>query len=594
MIQEKYITNPLRRLISYASPYRLQIAWASLCSILNKIFDIMPEVLIGVAVDTVVNRQASFVARMGIESTRDQLLFLGVLTMVIWGCESLFQYLYQVAWRNLAQRLQHGLRSDAYAHIQRLDMAFFEDKSSGTLMSILNDDVNQLERFLDGGANNFIQLMTSNLAIGAIFLYLAPQIALFALFPIPVILILAYAFQHRLGPRYLSVRDKAGRISARLSNNLSGMATIKSYTAEDFELARLNADSMAYEKSNREAIRLSSAFIPIVRMAIVCGFVMTLVLGGFLTLDGQLEVGGYSVLVFLTQRLLWPFTLLAEMTDLYQRAMASTRRVLGILQMPIQANHTGASLERKAVKGEIEFRHVDFTYPNGAVIFRDLSFHIASGETVAFVGATGSGKTTLTKLMLGFYQPNNGQILIDNIPMSAIKVEDVRKVIGFIGQDVFLFDGSVYENISYGSFNALDIEVRAAAKIAEAHEFITTLPQGYQTVVGERGQKLSGGQRQRISIARAVLKDPPILILDEATSAVDNETEAAIQRSINKIAMGRTMIVIAHRLSTIRHAHVIHVMDKGQIVESGTHEELLAQKGVYANLWRIQSGELGG
>ncbi len=584
--------TPLLRLYRYAGSQRKQIVLATLYSALNKLFDVLPEVLIGVAVDTVVNRQQSFIGRLGIPNLMHQLIVLGVITFFIWGFESLFQYLYSVKWRTIAQVLQHEMRLDAYGHVQNLEMAYFEDKSSGGLLSILNDDVNQLERFLDSGVNSFVHLMTSTLLVGIIFFYLAPLVAVFALLPVPVILLSAYGFQGRLGPRYLKVRENAGLLAARLSNNFGGIATIKSYTAEKHEIEQLKGDSLAYQEANRAAIKMSSAFIPLVRMAIVMGFIATIILGGWMTVNNQLAVGSYSMLVFLTQRLLWPFTSLAEMTDLYQRAMASAKRVLDLLDTPIGIHQGGTDLDKHIVKGALSFDKVSFVYPNGAKIFSDLSIEIPAGQTTAFVGATGSGKSTLMKLVLRFYEPSAGMIRLGGQNMAKIKLRDIRQAIGFVSQDVFLFHGSVRENIVYGTFNASLDEIIHAAKTAEAHEFIMKLPQGYDTIVGERGQKLSGGQRQRLSIARAVLKNSPIFILDEATSSVDNETEEAIQRSINQISIGRTTIVIAHRLSTIRHAHQIVVLDNGRIIEKGTHDELCVQNGAYAKLWRIQTGEI--
>ncbi len=584
---------PLARLWYYANPHRGKIWFATSCSVLNKFFDILPEVLIGIAVDVVVNQKTSFLARMGISDVMTQLVLLGILTLLIWALESAFQYLYSVSWRNLAQTLQHEMRLDAYNHVQRLEMTFFEDQSTGRLLSILNDDVNQLERFLDGGANQLLQFAASTVMVAVIFFYLSPSIAVFALLPIPVILFGAYRFQKRLGPKYDDVRERAGLVGARLANSITGMVTIKSFTAEDYEAKRLAGDSLAYQNANRSAIRVSSAFIPMIRMAICVGFVATTVLGGWYAIHGSLAVGSYSVLVFLTQRFLWPFTEMAQMTDLYQRAMASAKRVLDLLETPIGIKHDGKELPVTSVKGDLRFEHVCFDYMNGVRVLEDFSLHLLAGKTYAFVGATGAGKSTLIKLILRFYEAQKGKILLDGEDITKLSLQDVRRAIGFVSQDVFLFQGTIRENIAYGRLDASFEEIVQAAKVAEAHEFIMQLPQGYDTIVGERGQKLSGGQRQRLSIARAVLKNPPIFILDEATSAVDNETEAAIQRSLDKIAVGRTTIVIAHRLSTIRHAHQIIVMDAGKIAEAGKHEELVLKGGIYATLWRIQTGEGG-
>lgn len=569
--------DSLGRLLDYAAGHRRRVWLATLCSILNKLFDIAPEILIGVAVDTVVRKQESVLATFGVVDVKAQLVLLAALTLLIWICESLFEFLYGVLWRNLAQTIQHELRVDAYGHVQKLSMAYFENRSSGSLVTILNDDINQLERFLDGGANALIQVATSTLLVGAVFFYLAPAVALLAMLPIPVILVGAFYYRRRAEPLYAAVRQQASAIGARLANNLSGIATIKSYVAEERELLSLSADSRAYTEVNARAIRVSSAFIPLIRIAVLAGFVATLIMGGFMTIEGRLAVGSFSVLVFLTQRLLWPLTNLAQTVDLYQRAMASTRRVLDLLETDRRDDGAGLPLSKAEVRGEIEFKDVEFAYEGRSGLLKKLNFTIPAGTTAAFVGTTGSGKSTVVKLLLRFYEPSGGAILLDGRPLDSLLVSDVRKAMAFVSQDVFLIDGSVAENIAYGSGVVDPERIRAAARLAEADEFIMALPQGYDTAVGERGQKLSGGQRQRVSIARAILKDAPILILDEATSSVDNETEAAIQRSLERIAIGRTTLVIAHRLTTIQNADQVFSLEDGNIVDRRSKAASAAQ-----------------
>ncbi len=536
--------------------------------------------LIGVAVDVVVNKQDSFVAKLGIADPKQQIVALAILTAIVWIAESLFEYLYNLKWRNLAQNLQHDLRMDAYRHVQQLDMAWFERNRSGNLLSVLNEDINQMERFLNGGANDLIQVFVGTLMVSGVFFALTSSLAALALLPIPFILYGAFWFQKRLAPRYTAMREAAGALATRLNNNLSGIATVKAYTAEDFEAEQIRQGSDHYRTRNAEAIRWSSAITPVIRMAILAGFTVTLLYGGFMALNGEIGVGSYSVLVYLTQRLLWPLTRLADMTDLYQRSMASIQRVLDLLDTPVEISYAGTALETSTVKGELAFTSVSFTYPgqNQAAI-SDLNLKIAAGETVAFVGSTGGGKSTLIKLLLRFHDPQQGSIQLDGQAIAGIQLQDLRRTIGYVAQDTFLADATVAENIAYGSHDTPREAVIAAAKAAEAHEFISQLPQGYDTQVGERGMKLSGGQRQRLALARAILKNPPILILDEATSAVDNETEAAIQRSLDRLVVGRTSLIIAHRLSTVRHAHCIHVLEHGRIVESGTHDALLQRNG---------------
>jgi len=601
--------HPIRRLWSYARGHRRSIVLAATSSVLNRIVDLAPPALIGGAVDVIVSQENSLLAGFGFPEVRTQLLILAGLTILLFALESVFQYAYQVLWRNLAQTIQHELRIDAYKNVQKLELAYFEDQSTGGLMSVLNNDINQLERFLDGGASEILQVITSIIVIMGIFFYTAPSVAWMAALPMPFIIWGSIRFQHHLAPRYAKVRTMVGILNSQLSNNLGGIATIKSYTAESHELTRVTQDSDRYRIANRDAIRLSSAFVPFIRMVIVGGFSAIMLFGGLLVLEGTLNVGIYSVLVFITQRLLWPLTGLGNTLDMYQRSMASTERALDILDTDYIIPSGEQALPVGEVRGEIRFENVTFEYkPVGEKlsfntdqdasdaqqfpVIRDLSLHMPAGETFGIVGSTGAGKSTLVKLLLRFYDVQSGAITLDDHDLRDLQTSDLRKSIGFVSQDVFLFHGTVRENIAYGTFEATDDQIVKAAKIAEAHEFILDLPQGYATVVGERGQKLSGGQRQRVSIARAVLKDPPVLILDEATSSVDNETEAAIQRSMERIAVGRTTIVIAHRLSTVRNADRIFVLDHGELCESGTHVELVANNGIYAGLWGVQTGLL--
>lgn len=542
------------------------------------------------AVDVVANGSDSLLGTIGVENPKTQILVIAALTFVIWSLESIFEYLYGVAWRNLAQSIQHDLRVDTYDHLQELDVSYFENRSSGDLMAVLNDDVNQLERFLDIGANEVIQLLTTVVLIGAAFFVIAPSVAWLAFLPVPVILWGSFRFQKKIEPMYGQVREEAGAINAQLSNSIGGISTIKAFNSEEREVERVREASNRYRTANSAAIKLSSAFTPMIRVAILVGFSATLVWGGFLAIDGQLNIGLYSVMVFLTQRLLWPLTRLGQTVDLYQRAMASTNRILDVLDTDPTIIDGSRSLARDASTGSIRFDQVTFAYDEGFPVLSDIELTIAPSTTTAFVGSTGSGKTTLIKLMLRFYDPDSGVIRLDGTDLRNLTQADVRNTMALVSQDVFLFHGTVRENIAYGVPEASLQEVRKAAETAEAHEFISALPEAYETVIGERGQKLSGGQRQRLSLARALLTDCPILILDEATSAVDNETEAAIQRSLGRVSHNRTMVVIAHRLSTIRNADVIYVIDHGRVAESGTHDELLSASGIYKGLWQVQTG----
>ncbi len=582
---------PIIRLARSQSKQNKLILLATLCSILNKLFDLAPPVLIGVSIDVVIREKASWLSSYGFASVPTQLSVLALASFLIWSAESFFEYLYAFLWRDLAQRTQHNLRIQAYDHMQKLEMSFFENDSSGRLLAILNDDINQLERFLDHGANQLIQLFVTVVIVGGAMACLAPGVAIFAFIPIPIILLGSIIFQKKLAPKYKNVREKAGDMAARLSNNLGGIFTIKSFATESWELERLKQDSRSYQLSNREAIKLSAAFIPLIRFAILFAFLAILLIGGLQAWQGDLEIGIYSFLVFITQRLLWPLTTLGHILDDYQRSMASANRVLDLIDTQIKISGGSLRLNPKKVKGAITFRGVCFKYNERNDLLKNFNLEISAGSTIGIVGSTGSGKSSLVKLLLRLYALDSGEIELDGVPIREFELVDLRRAIALVNQEFYLFHGTIKENISYGNNEATPTQIERAAKLAEASEFIERLPYGYDTLVGERGQKLSGGQCQRIALARAILKDAPILILDEATASVDNETEAAIQRSLSKITSNRTTIVIAHRLSTIKNADRIIVISKGSIVESGTHLSLLKNKGIYSDLWNVQAGE---
>jgi len=381
---------------------------ATIYSIANKTLDLAPPVLIGAAIDIVVVGESGLVSWSGVDSTRALLLMLAVVSLVVWSLESLFEYLHSVEWRNLAQTIEHEIRIDAYRHVQHLELAYFEERSTGDLMAVLNDDVNQLERFLDRGANDLIQVATTVLLISAAFLWLAPGVAVLAMLPMPVIAFGSFFFQDRIARRYAAVREQAGHLNGQLSNNLQGVATIKSFTAEDIEVERIGAASLEYRARNRRAIRMSSAFSPLVRMAIVVGFTGTLVYGGLAATDVSMSVGSYGVMIFLSQRLLWPLTRLGETFDLFHRAMASTDRVLDVLDTRPSITSGTIPVPADEVHGRFEFQTVHFHYHPDAPVLRGLNLTMEAGKTTAIVGATGAGKTTIIKLLLRFYDPTAG------------------------------------------------------------------------------------------------------------------------------------------------------------------------------------------
>ncbi|MFT4225231.1 ABC transporter ATP-binding protein [Micropruina sp.] len=582
---------PLRALWERQRRFRPRFIWAVIASTVNKVADVFPELLIGAAVDVVVRGDASLVGTLlGVESRPMQLVWLAVINGVVWVIESASEYIADVLWRGLAQGVEHELRVEAYDHVQHLDVAWHEARPQGSTLATLNDDVNQLERFLDVGAPALLQTALNVLLVGAVFAAASWQLWLLAFLPIPVIVVGSLLFQRRLEPLYDGVRAKVADLSGVLAANLAGITTIKAFTAEDRERRRVEEVSAAYRQANLSAIKQSAAFVPLVRMAILAGFTCTLLLGGWATLNGQLEIGLYSVLVFMTQRLLWPLTEVAEVLDLYQRGRASTSRILALLDVPITVPAGRRSLPQP-VRGRVELRGVRAGYVDGPDVLRGIDLVVPAGETHAIVGSTGAGKSSLLRLVLRFDDPRAGAVLLDGADIRDLDWDSLRGSMGYVSQDVYLFSGSIADNIAYGKPDAGRDEIRSAAVAAAALDFIDALPDGLDSWVGERGITLSGGQRQRLALARALLRDPAVLVLDEATSAVDNETEAAIQRSLRDATQDRTAIVVAHRLSTVRHAHRIWVLDAGRIVESGTHDELVAAGGNYAALWAVQTGE---
>ncbi len=589
----RVMQGPFRRLLRHMQGHRSTVRLASFCSIMNKFWDLAPPLLIGVAVDVVVMKEDSLLGDLGYTDPWIQLIILSLLTFGVWVLESMFEYWFGILWRNLAQTVQHEMRMDAFRHVEKQGMGWFDERQKGDLLAIMNDDINQLERFLDKGANDILQVATTVVIVGAIFFVISWNVAIFAFLPIPIIIWGSFLYQRKLEPRYAEVRTNAGRLNALLENDLSGMSTIQSFTAEEMEANRVEEVSNEYRNANKKAIRLSAAFVPLIRMAILCGFTATLLIGGKMTLDGEMAVGAYSVLVFMTQRLLWPLTRLGETFDLYQRAMASSNRILDLIETPISLKDGDFKPKRQdVVQSSIKFEDCTFSYPGREAIFSNLNLEISPGSTVGVVGATGAGKTTLLRMMLRFCDPGSGKVEWCGKELKEWKLESLRSSIALVEQNVTLFPATIKENILYGKPDASDVEVEEAAKVAEISGFIETLPKGWSTLIGEGGKRLSGGQRQRLAIARAIIKDAPLLILDEATSAVDNETEAALQRSIQKISNDRTTLIVAHRLSTIRNADEIIVLDNGKIVEKGTHDSLLNHNGVYAKLWSVQTGSL--
>lgn len=586
--------KPMSRLFQYLGLYSKQMNFAVGASVVNKILDLMPPIMVGWLIDSVNGNTPAWLADFfGIHDVLGIALFFGILIIVVFGIESFTEWLLKLGFMRLAQRVQHDLRMDAYKQLQSREIAYFENNRTGNLMSMLNDDINQLERFLNSSFNEIVQLITMAFFASIWLFGVSWELTLIGFIPIPLIFIGSFYFQKIIGPYYRKVREAVGALNNRLENNISGILVIKSFTAETYESSRVEAVSENYRDTNFQAIKLSASYVPLIRMLIALGFAATMALGAYwiLTGNGKLTAGELTLFAMMIQRVLWPVTRLGVVFDEFERAKASARRIFGLMDTPNQIPNPQNPVSIADLKGEIQLKNVRFQYDNGLEIIKGLNLKIAAGSIIGIAGTTGAGKTTLIKLLLRLYDSTSGEILIDNHSIKDFDLTQLRKNIALVSQDVYLFHGSIRENIAYGMGDISLKAIENAAIKAELHDFIMQLPDGYDSIVGERGIKLSGGQRQRLSIARAILKNAPILILDEATSSVDTETERAIQKSLDELTKGKTALIIAHRLSTLRHADEIIVLKDGNIAESGSHESLLAKAGIYADLWNVQIGE---
>ena len=604
--QRENAEDPMRRLFSvYGRPNVGSMVVGIVASIAARLLDLVPPIMLGLAIDAVFGEQAFSLwlvpeAWIPTDETTQFWVVIGLIAGAF-TLAAAFHWIRNWGFNSFAQTIQHSVRTDTYDTMQRLNMGFFADKQTGELMSVLSNDVNQLEQFLNEGLNSVFRLGVMVVGIGGVLVYYNWQLALIALLPVPIIAGFTYLFIRVIQPKYARVRSSVGTVNSRLENNLGGIEVIKSSNTEAYESDRVEDVSTEYLDANWSAIRTRIKFFPGLRLLAGVGFVVTFLVGGLWVftgtapgpLSGELSVGTFVVFILFTQRFIWPMAQFGQIINMYQRAYASAERIFGLMDEPDRLR-IEPDAEPLAVRdGDVEYDDVTFAYDNEKdPVIKGVDFTVGGGETLALVGPTGAGKSTVLKLLLRLYDVDEGAIRIDGQNIRDVTLRSLRQQIGYVGQDTFLFHGTVRENITYGTFDAEEAAIVEAAKAAEAHEFITNLPDGYDTMVGERGVKLSGGQRQRVSIARAVLKDPAILVLDEATSDVDTETEMLIQRSLDRLTADRTTFAIAHRLSTIKDADTIVVLEDGQIVERGAHGNLLEDDGLYAHLWGVQAGEI--
>ncbi|MFH9729748.1 ATP-binding cassette domain-containing protein [Streptomyces sp. NPDC017260] len=579
-------------LLEIVGPHRRRLTRAAALSVACQVSEMALGTFLGWTGLVLIKGEAAPLARLGLTTASAQLLGLAGLVAAACAAVAGLSYASSLQWRRLGQDIEHDWRSRTYRHVQHLELGHLEGERTTRVAGALTDDVGQLGAFFAGPANEVLQLGTSLALLVPAFLLLAPQIAWIAFLPIPVVAWLSLRHQDKAAADYAVTGERRARLGSQVINSLEAGATVKSFCTEDHEAERIDELSEAAQESSRRTDRSTIRHAETVRACTTASMAGTLLIGGRSVLNGSLRFEVFSPLIGLPQMLLMRMSRLGGIVDQYQRTLASYDRVQRLRALPVEADGTGGTVDVGEVRGEIALDHVSFAYPGRTPALEDLSMTIPAGQVTALVGATGSGKTTIARLLMRFQDVDLGSVLLDGRDVRELSRHDLRHAVGFVAQDPFLFDGTIADNIRYGSFDASDEAVVEAAMKAEAHTFVAALPDGYETVIGERGAALSGGQRQRIALARAILKDAPVVILDEATSAVDNETEAAIQRTLRGFAADRTMLIIAHRLSTVRHADRIYVMDQGGVVaEQGTHDELLARRGLYASLWQLQAGE---
>ena len=611
--------HPMLGLLGYARAYWRRLGLGIGTALTTRAARLVPPLVVGAAIDRVINQSADpgLLTDLGLlaadpvttEAARLAMLRrLALIALVAYVVRSITRFASRYLLQTTAQKIQRDLRNDTYDHTQRLSLDFFANHQTGAVMSILNNDINRLEQFLSTELRQIIRVVATVGGISIVLYTYSPALAFVVLVPVPIIGLASMRFLTWIEPKYKSIREIVARLNSRLENNVGGAKVIKAFDRYDYERGRVAEQSQAYHDKQVEAILLRRGFFAGIRLFTGIAFVGVLLVGGEmivsgaftlgpLTIPNAITAGTFTVFFLYLRRMYSPMRRIGRTANRYQRAKASSERVFGLLghEPTVEEPDPGDAVDPERVEGRVDFEDVAFSYEgHDEVVVDGVSLSVEPGETVGLAGETGAGKSTLVKLVPRFHDVDGGSVRVDGVDVRDYRLQGLREHVGVVEQDPYLFSGTVEENIGYGDLSTLDgpgVDERIvdAARAAEAHEFVTDLPDGYETRVGERGVKLSGGQRQRLSIARALLNDPAIIVLDEATSDVDTETEELIQESLDRLIADRTAFVIAHRLSTIRDADRVVVMEDGRIVEEGPHDELLGEGGEYATLWATQA-----
>ena len=523
-----------------------------------------------------------------IASDFDLLQFYALILLGIYILRTFFGFINRYLLSRVGQEILFGLRVQVYDHLQHLGLRFYNDRSTGELMSRVTADVESLQNTITDTLERVLLNVATILIFGSILFGLSFELALITLAPLPMYSVLILLYNHKVRPYYTMARERIADISALLQDNLSGIRVIKCFAREGHELSRFTQKCKAFLDISITLIKIRVAFFPLARLIISMGPLLILFFGGRQIILGDLTIGT----LFAFQSYLWrfygPVESLTRINDTIVRAAASARRIFEILDTQPEIKDAPKARAFARLDGYVEFQNVVFAYERGPAVLNDVSFAVQPGQLIGLVGPSGAGKTTMINLICRFYDPDAGAVRVDGRDLKNMQRASLRGQIGMVLQEPFLFNGTIRENIAYGKLNATEDDIINAAMMANAHDFVCNFPDAYDTHIGERGVRLSGGEKQRISIGRAILNDPRILILDEATSSVDTETEMLIQKALERLMAGRTTFAIAHRLSTVRRADCLYVIDRGKIVESGTHAQLLVSAGLYAHLCDMQ------
>lgn len=572
----------IKALLPFAKPYKWWIALATVCMIIVTAASLAGPWAIRNLIQTIT---------IGVEAQGDfrRVTMLALLVVAIYTVRAVSKFGTDYISHFAAWNMVKEIRQHMYDRMQRLSLRYFSDKPTGELMSRVLDDTRNFEVLFAHAIPTVIVNGIMLIGVFAILFSMSKVLALYTLIPIPLLAWLVIRFGKVSRPLFRKNQEKVAELNAILQDNFSGIREIKAFTQEEYESQRTGHSLKAQTKAILRALKVTNAFHPGIEFVSSLGTVIVIFFGGRLALTGALPLEDLVAFLLYLNIFYQPVMALGQINEGLQQALASAERVLEIIGREPEIHEITEPIHLEKIAGSVEFCNVSFSYVDNIPVLKDISFIVSPGETLALVGATGVGKTTIASLIPRFYDPNAGEILVDGVDIRNLALPSLRSQISLVSQDIFLFNGTVRENIVYGSPDALEADILAASKAANAHEFIEALEQGYDTRIGERGVKLSGGQKQRISIARAILKDAPILILDEATSAVDTQTERLIQEALNKLKANKTAVVIAHRLSTIQDADLIIVLREGEILEQGTHEELIGNGGLYWQLCKAQS-----